>query len=627
MTSNATVQLLRDIKSLLEKTAPQVDEAGDKIDKFGNKVNAMGVAITRANKRTAIFRATLKDLSERASPKKFELFNPRALMAYRRQGGTVLEYFAEFLTNSAEDIRILGFEAVKFRRFFFGFIPGSFAVLNKIALTFQFIGGTLRTLFPKAKKELKDTTKEASKFSKAMDKITSTLGRGKDLVKKQFSVNNLKKVTDALGKRRQKTREGENLTEDFFQPMLKRLGEAKSFLDGAMFKSSLKLKSFGKKTTGVIKEQFSAMRKNSRLIPILDEQGFKTGRFRDEKTGRFAKKEVTPLAKLQFLILTKLKDIKFGRRIKSMSTSIMAIGRKVTMFFLGFLAFITGLFLLLKLIGPAIKRVFENLTVVKDVLMFGLGIVMEGVMSIWSGLQGLWKVVFGGGSIIDFINALVDLGVGVLQVAVGLLISLIGPLFTLLGSLVFELGKEVISKIKQIGNKGKLALLIGGVLAFIAWWYTAPVWLVALIGFVVFKAVSLVLKSGPKAVWDAFLKINFVKLIVDTAVKVLDMILSKISDIPVIGGLVGRATGGIVGVGETTLVGERGPELVKLPAGSRVFTNRQTKGMMGSSTVNNFNITINAKDTSREEMRRVADEIGRMVSTKINRRSSFRNSI
>lgn len=94
------------------------------------------------------------------------------------------------------------------------------------------------------------------------------------------------------------------------------------------------------------------------------------------------------------------------------------------------------------------------------------------------------------GSIIDFINALVDLGVGVLQVAVGLLIASIGPLLTLLGSLVFQLGKQVISKIVEIGTKGKLALLIGGVLAFIAWWYTAPVWLVALIGFVVFKAVN-----------------------------------------------------------------------------------------------------------------------------------------
>ena len=154
----------------------------------------------------------------------------------------------------------------------------------------------------------------------------------------------------------------------------------------------------------------------------------------------------------------------------------------------------------------------------------------------------------------------------------------------------------------------------------------AKVWLVALLGFVIYKFVSVVLHKSWKGLWDAFLKINFVKLIVDTATKVLDIILSKISDIPVIGGLVGRATGGIVGMGETTLVGERGPELVKLPAGSRVFTNRQTKGMMGS-TVNNFNITINAKDTSREEMRRMADEIGRMVSTKINRRSSFRNSI
>ena len=607
MTSNQTVILLKQIKTLLEKTSPQVDEAGEKVDKFGNKVNAMGVAITRANKRTAIFRGTLKDLSERASPKRFELFSPRTLMAYKRQGGTVLEYFAEFLTNSAEDVRILGFEAIKFRRFFFGFIPGSFAFLNKVALSFQFIGGTLRTMFPKAKKGIVETTNEASKFSKVMGNVSSI-----------------------LGKRREKTREGENLTEDFFQPMLKKIVKQKLLLDGAMFKfrqdSGAKLKSFGKKSMGVVKEQFSAMRKNRRLISVLDEQGFKTGRFRDEKTGRFASKQVTPLAKLQFLILTKLKNIKFGRRIKSMSTSIMAIGRKDTMFFLGFLAFIVGLFLLIKIIGPAIKGVFDNLTVVKDVLMFGIGVVVEGVMNIWSGLQGLWKVVFGGGSIIDFINALVDLGVGVLQVAVGLLIASIGPLLTLLGSLVFQLGKQVISKIVEIGTKGKLALLIGGVLAFIAWWYTAPVWLVALIGFVVFKAVSLLLKSGPRAVWDAFLKINFVKLIVDTVVKVIDFIISKVQDIPIIGGLVGRATGGIVGMGETTLVGERGPELVKLPAGSSVFTNKQTRGMMGS-TVNNFNITINARDSSKEEMRRMADEIGRMVSTKINRRSSFRNSI
>jgi hypothetical protein len=53
-----------------------------------------------------------------------------------------------------------------------------------------------------------------------------------------------------------------------------------------------------------------------------------------------------------------------------------------------------------------------------------------------------------------------------------------------------------------------------------------------------------------------------------------------------------RATGGVVGSGETTLVGERGPELVSLPAGSKVHTNQQSKGMLAGA--NTINLTVNA---------------------------------
>lgn len=42
----------------------------------------------------------------------------------------------------------------------------------------------------------------------------------------------------------------------------------------------------------------------------------------------------------------------------------------------------------------------------------------------------------------------------------------------------------------------------------------------------------------------------------------------------------GRATGGTVKPGEITLLGERGPELVRLPAGSRVTPARQTREML-----------------------------------------------
>jgi len=83
-------------------------------------------------------------------------------------------------------------------------------------------------------------------------------------------------------------------------------------------------------------------------------------------------------------------------------------------------------------------------------------------------------------------------------------------------------------------------------------------------------------------------------------------------------------TGGVAS-GGTTMVGERGPELVQLPKGARVYNNQQTPSMSkgGGNTVNNY-ITINAKDTSDQELRRIADKIGSMVNNKINRTTSSR---
>ena len=67
------------------------------------------------------------------------------------------------------------------------------------------------------------------------------------------------------------------------------------------------------------------------------------------------------------------------------------------------------------------------------------------------------------------------------------------------------------------------------------------------------------------------------------------------------------------------VVGERGPELVNLPRGSRVHSSTQSRKMTSSSNV--FNITINARDTSDAELRRIADKIGNMVNNKVNRRT------
>ena len=88
-----------------------------------------------------------------------------------------------------------------------------------------------------------------------------------------------------------------------------------------------------------------------------------------------------------------------------------------------------------------------------------------------------------------------------------------------------------------------------------------------------------------------------------------------------------KASGG-VSDGGMTLVGERGPELLNLSKGSRVHSNDESKQMLkgidGNNTIINNYITINAKDTSKAEMRRIANELGNMINNKMNRSGSHR---
>ena len=74
------------------------------------------------------------------------------------------------------------------------------------------------------------------------------------------------------------------------------------------------------------------------------------------------------------------------------------------------------------------------------------------------------------------------------------------------------------------------------------------------------------------------------------------------------------ASGGITGNG-WSLVGEKGPELVRLPAGSRVFSNADSRSMGNNITVN-VQGRVGASDA---EVRDIANKIGRLVNSQINR--------
>lgn len=82
------------------------------------------------------------------------------------------------------------------------------------------------------------------------------------------------------------------------------------------------------------------------------------------------------------------------------------------------------------------------------------------------------------------------------------------------------------------------------------------------------------------------------------------------------------ANGGVTR-GGLSLVGERGPEFVRLPSGSRVHSNSESKRMSSGG----HNITVNVQGrigASDSELRQIAQKVGQMINKEINRTTSSR---
>ena len=81
--------------------------------------------------------------------------------------------------------------------------------------------------------------------------------------------------------------------------------------------------------------------------------------------------------------------------------------------------------------------------------------------------------------------------------------------------------------------------------------------------------------------------------------------------------ILGRAMGGPAS--GLTVVGERGPELLNLPAGSRVHSNSASRGMVG----NTINVHVNGRvGASDAEIRDIANKVAREINMRMNRTTS-----
>ena len=131
------------------------------------------------------------------------------------------------------------------------------------------------------------------------------------------------------------------------------------------------------------------------------------------------------------------------------------------------------------------------------------------------------------------------------------------------------------------------------------------------------------LKNILKLLLVSFLQV--IKFLVSGLVVALGKIIGKIPLMGGVGknivnfgkGIRGMATGG-VSSGGLTLVGERGPELVRLPSGARVHSNAESR-RMGGGTINvHVNGRVGASDA---EIRDIASKVAREINTQMNRQA------
>ena len=307
---------------------------------------------------------------------------------------------------------------------------------------------------------------------------------------------------------------------------------------------------------------------------------------------------------------------------------------KVMKFVAGKIVWFTMLLLGAFLVFSLIRKIFDNAEVMKTIIET-VKTIMEGVFIILAGLFDVFNAFFGSGTFEERFKLLL-VGIG----------KIFGGTFKILWAVV----KLAFNLVVDLG----WALLVGIKDFFV--------------GYVVTGKLFKVIAKGLMVVWDLFkthvwdnLKPwiweklpNWVKDILTKLQGIWDNIGEKGREITknVIGGGIGAVLGSALGPvgtvvgagigykiaeamheggiakGGLTLVGERGPELVNMPAGARVHSNKDSKKMVGNSTNNTINVNVSGRVGSTDsELRDIAKKIGKMVSAEINRTTSSSTNV
>ena len=256
---------------------------------------------------------------------------------------------------------------------------------------------------------------------------------------------------------------------------------------------------------------------------------------------------------------------------------------------IGFTKFIgKGLMMLmvLPLIAMVLWKVFRGTTEsfkwAKDYFSNLFTFIMEGFTAISDRATLIYDALMKDGSIWDLIDGLLLVFEGFIRIIGGILIGVIGGLLVWLGASIIESLQNLSSRLKENNITGA------------AYWLKMSS---ALVGILAALAALVFIWTGAGIVYI------FAAAIISAITTVLGFKSSG-----------GPASG-------LTVVGENGPELLNLPGGSHVYSNRQSKSMVGGG--NNIHVHVNGRvGASDAEIRDIANKVAQQINVRMNRTSS-----
>jgi len=244
-------------------------------------------------------------------------------------------------------------------------------------------------------------------------------------------------------------------------------------------------------------------------------------------------------------------------------------------------------FTVLTVVGFILYRAFKDLYPiletgfdgVKAALAFAFVLFSEGIGAIIEGL-GLIREGFVNGDFFKVLEGLFSVFAGGLFIFMGLIAATLGSVYGFLAGAIFQFLTELVSggerTVKAVTG---VLYLLGAILIGIGLFVTGT-WIPVFAGLILSGVAALISKISP------------------------------------------FASGGVTGAG-MQLVGERGPELVKLPRGSRVYSNRKSAGMLSGGTTNNITVQVTGRvGASDTEIRDIANKVAREINVRMNQTRS-----